>query len=131
MVAKWDGHTERRKDMGETIERLVRLETLQEKDIIEATDWRKLFCGKVEEIKNDVKSLLDKFILLPCKERKGWYQSMGRQVGFMWAVLALILAAVLGSGYIAINRVDQIKDVLSGINQRLIRIELAHNIEPK
>ena len=81
---------ERRSDMSDIIGRLIKLETLQERDIEEANTWRKLLCEKFDR-------MIVKMDGLPCSERKGWYQSMNRQMGFMWAVIAIVLVAILGS----------------------------------
>ena len=54
------------------------------------TDYRKALCEKIENI-------LLRMDNLPCKERAAWYQSMGRQIGFMWVVLGIILSAIVGS----------------------------------
>ena len=81
---------ERRSDMSDIIGRLIKLETLQERDIEEANTWRKLLCEKFDR-------MIVKMDGLPCSERKGWYVSMGKQVTFMWAVLAILIAALFAS----------------------------------
>ena len=53
--------------------------------------YRKDLCAKLDRIT----SVLTK---LPCDARQGWYTSIGRQVGFMWVVLGVILAAIVGVG---------------------------------
>ena len=58
--------------------------------IINTIGYRKDLCGKMDK-------LFGLFSNLPCSERKGWYESMGKQVGFMWVVLAILLTAVVGS----------------------------------
>lgn len=50
------------------------------------TEYRKQLCHKVDAIN-------DKLALLPCAERKGWYQSMSRQIKFLWMITG---AAVVG-----------------------------------
>ena len=55
----------------------------------QTTEYRKLLCGKIDHI-------LDKLANLPCRERGGWYQSMGKQIGFMWVALtAMVIPMVL------------------------------------
>jgi hypothetical protein len=58
--------------------------------IINTVNYRKDLCGKLDRIQS--------FLLaIPCKERKAWYDSMGKQVAFMWVVLTILLTAVVGS----------------------------------
>ena len=47
------------------------------------TEYRQSLCKKVDTI-NDYLSKL------PCSERKGWYQSMSRQMVFMWGALSTL-----------------------------------------
>jgi hypothetical protein len=44
------------------------------------TEYRKALCTKLDTLNN-------RFTELPCRERKGWYTSMGKQVAFMWGLL--------------------------------------------
>ena len=48
---------ERRLDYPEIKERLAVLETLQNKDIDDAIEWRKVFCNKLDEVKQSVVSI--------------------------------------------------------------------------
>ena len=48
---------ERRLDYPEIKERLAVLETLQIKDINDAIEWRKVFCNKLDEVKQSVVSI--------------------------------------------------------------------------
>jgi len=54
------------------------------------TDFRKTLTADVKEISNKV-------IGLPCRERKGWYNSMSKQVSWLWKVCgAIALALAIG-----------------------------------
>ena len=65
----------------------------------ETVIYRKEQASKMEWLGNKIDKMLDKFELLPCKERGGWYISMGRQMGFMWLVLSIILVVIVGSAW--------------------------------
>ena len=92
-MSNWDG-IERRKNMSTEIQDLkVEIAGFTSKVgswMETTTEYRKSLCDKINIIN-------EKIADLPCKERKAWYQSTGRQVGFMWLVLAILLVAVLGS----------------------------------
>ena len=64
-------------------------------------DYRRTLCSKLEEMKNENRITQDKIFAwlesLPCKERKGWYNSMDKQVKTVW------LALTLFAGLIGIN----------------------------
>lgn len=59
--------------------------------IINTVGYRKDLCSKLDRIMTNLTQL-------PCSERKGWYTSMNKQIGFMWVVLGFILAAIIGVG---------------------------------
>ena len=65
-------------------ERLIRLEVLQEKDIQEATDWRKIFCVKLDK-------LFDLVNTLPCDTREGRWASLLAQIKWLWVVFVFII----------------------------------------
>jgi hypothetical protein len=93
-------------DEHEMKERMVKLETLQERDIHDADEWRKRFCEKVDKI-------LDFITTLPCKERLAWYDACGKQMKFLWAIvstLIVVLLTVLAVQY------SMAREVMSEIN---------------
>ncbi len=48
--------------------------------------------NRVEKSLEDIFKKLD---LLPCKERKGWYQSISYQVNVLWGFVILIVLAIV------------------------------------
>ena len=56
------------------------------------SDYRLQLCAKIDKI-------TDKLYILPCSERKGWYQSMGRQVKFMWGFITGIIILLFFGKY--------------------------------
>lgn len=66
------------------------------------TEYRQNLCEKLKDV-------TEKLNGLPCGERKGWYVSMGKQISFMWAVLAIVLAAIVGSFYAGSNEKAELK----------------------
>lgn len=89
----WDGKERRRSNLEELQDIRITLATLSQKVegwMSTTTEYRLSLCDKLKDV-------TDKLNVLPCRERKGWYQGMSRQVAFMWAVLAILIAAVLGS----------------------------------
>ena len=129
-------------DNGEQI--LFRLTTLETKfcerwkSHDERADERQaLTCDKMDDIKSDIKGVNDtlsyldktltgtntlvaeKFAQLPCGERKGWYQSMGRQVNFMWLVLALMLTGVVALGWKGMAEKNTFANEIAHIQKQL------------
>ena len=51
----------------------------------ETKDWRGHICKKIDTIKSKLESL-------PCPDRAGKYESISRQVTFIWGILFLIVA---------------------------------------
>ena len=88
---EWDGN-ERRRNVDEKIQALqieLASSTASVKSWMETTtEYRQSLCGKIDEIRIAMSNL-------PCKERKAWYQAMNRQVGFMWAVIAIFIGLVV------------------------------------
>lgn len=66
------------------------LKILQIKDLEVADEWRKTFCSKLDKLFAFMSEL-------PCKERKAWYESTGKQLTFMWVVLAIFIAVCITS----------------------------------
>ena len=102
------------------------------------TSYRRDLCAKLDKVGIKLDDLVSVIGKLPCEPRKAWYQSMGRQVGFMWVVLGLVLVSVLGGSFIGITRTDQVKDIVNniqsrvGINtQRVDKLDVMHNIVPR
>lgn len=59
------------------------------------SDYRKQLCEKIAELKNGqdkIFCILDK---LPCDKRSGYYQSISRQMKFIWGVVAGIVLAII------------------------------------
>ena len=78
----------------------------------ETLEWRKDQRKYTEEIIKDIKDIRNFLSKLPCDSRRGWYDSMGKQVSFMWLVLAMLLTATLGIGWKGIvERQEIMKDV--------------------
>lgn len=90
---------ERRKDYSNITERLSVLETLQQKDLDTAEEWRSIFCEKIDK-------LIDILGNLPCKERMSWHIGIDRQVKFIWGVLSgmtITLIIIFGSSSAVMN----------------------------
>lgn len=95
---EWDGKTERRHDMGDIVSRLVKLETLQERDISEASEWRKRFCDKIDNL-----TLL--LTNLPCDKNEGKRMAMGGQIKGLWIAVTIIMAMLTGVTFALIAKV--------------------------
>ena len=54
------------------------------------TEYRKLLCAKIDTI-------IEKFSKLPCDKRAGFYESISRQITAVWAILVLIIGAIIAS----------------------------------
>lgn len=52
------------------------------------TEYRKELCRKIDNI-------LQRLSDLPCKERKAWYESMEKQVTYMWIVITVIILPIV------------------------------------
>jgi hypothetical protein len=84
-----------------------------EEFIANTTSYRKDLCAKLENIRSTLAEL-------PCKERKAWYDSMGKQLNFMWLVMSIILAVlVVGSVRGIIDRSD-IQKSLTTLKQGVV-----------
>jgi len=59
------------------------------------SEYRKLLCEKITELREGQKEIFRILSGLPCKEQNAWYASMNRQMLFMWGVITLIGAAVV------------------------------------
>ena len=70
--------------------------------------YRLSLCDKINTIQ-------DKLSELPCRERRGWYQGMNKQVTFMWAVLAIFIVLMFKGVW---DR-DQISKELAQIKNEL------------
>jgi hypothetical protein len=105
----YDG-PERRKNMDEDLvtirEHLAGLSAKVEEWMRGADDYREKLCSKINDISNKIYDL-------PCKERKSWYDGMGRQVGFMWVVLGLLLTSVLANMWLGHSDKVGLKQELS------------------
>lgn len=42
----------------------------------------------------EMEAIKKKLDSLPCDKREAWYQSMGRQVAFMWAIVTTVVIAL-------------------------------------
>ena len=82
---------------------IPRGEVKQEVDLAIFMTETTLFRKQLTSDFSDVKVLLGNFAIemrsfektitaLPCKERKSWYEGMGKQVAFMWLVIAIFLS---------------------------------------
>ena len=56
--------------------------------MLTTTEYRQSLCHKIDDI-------LIRLNDLPCKERKGWYASFGRQLNFMWVILSGMILAII------------------------------------
>jgi len=54
-------------------------------------DYRKLLDNRIDMISQEVKEVIIKLYDLPCKERRGWYASMTKQMAFMWGAIVAII----------------------------------------
>ena len=52
------------------------------------TEYRKSLCGKIDDINKKMSDL-------PCKERKGVFDSINRQIMFMWIILGGAIAKII------------------------------------
>ena len=108
---------ERRQDYPDILDKLNKLETvcailqtLQNKDLDIAEEWRKKFCDKIEKIQDNLSNL-------PCDLRKGWYDSMSKQIRFMWLVLTGYIAILLTVLSIQYSTANEIRKDISLIKQ--------------
>src|SRR3990167_2751426 len=80
----------------------------------QADERQKATCNKMDDIRTDISTLnanfvsLDKTTVLmintlneritklPCESRKSWYQSMSRQVAFMWVIIGVYIVVLFG-----------------------------------
>lgn len=65
------------------IERLIRLEVMQQKDLDIAEEWRGRFCGKLDK-------LTDMVNILPCDKREGRWISITAQTKWLWIALSFL-----------------------------------------
>lgn len=52
------------------------------------TEYRKSLCEKIDKIKEQIFNL-------PCKERVSLYKNFGIQIKFLWALMIIILTAII------------------------------------
>ena len=90
---EWDGKERRADDS-----RIAVLET-EVRNWMETTkDYRKSLCEKIDELKNEVKTVMIRLSELPCSERKSWYKSMEVRVGLTWGAI-LLTWTIFGVAY--------------------------------
>jgi hypothetical protein len=82
--------------------------------------YRELQGTAIKEIKNTLTEIKDTLSVLPCESRKSWYNSMNKQVGFMWGVLAILLVASLA---VAKTSNDERTDVMRTMERMKIVIQ--------
>ena len=65
--------------------------------------YREELCAKIDKLsaetvilKESIFTLDKKIIKLPCETRKGWYQSISRQLAFLWLILGVYIVALFG-----------------------------------
>ena len=59
------------------------------------SEYRRSLCTKVDAIKQSIAEL-------PCPQRKGMYESITKQIGFMWGLLSVIVLALITMGIRAV-----------------------------
>jgi hypothetical protein len=74
---------EQGKDFFTIIERLTRLEVMQQKDLDVAEDWRKIFCAKLDKLTTIV-------VDLPCDKREGRWLSITTQTKWLWIAMTFL-----------------------------------------
>lgn len=74
---------ERRKDYPSIVERLIKLEVMQQKDLDVAEEWRGRFCTKLDK-------LMDMITVLPCDKREGRWLSQGVQLKWIWIAVTFM-----------------------------------------
>jgi hypothetical protein len=103
-------------DITDIRERLVRLETMQNKDLHDAEEWRRTVDTRLEK-------LTDTCNELPCRERTARYESVERQMKFLWAVVSLITTVLFTTVSIQFKTTKEMEGEISLIN-RYIHKEL-------
>ena len=78
---------ERRRDYPDLMQRLAVLETLQNRDIDEAREWRDRFCIKIDK-------LIERFNVLPCDRRDSRYTSQTAQIKWLWMAITFMMAVL-------------------------------------
>jgi hypothetical protein len=89
-------------DITDIRERLVRLETMQNKDLHDAEEWRRTVDIRLEKLN-------DGFNVLPCRERRAWYESAGRQLKFIWAVMTMITTVLFTTVSLQFKATEELK----------------------
>ena len=109
---------ERRLDYPEIKERLAILEVLQQKDIDDAAEWRKIFCDKLDKVS-------DKLNHFPCEANSVRLKEFDvfKSIVFrivVWGVISLLAVSVAwGAMQMRINvDTDRITDIEKYINAK-------------
>ena len=79
---------ERRADYPKITERLAVLETMQQKDLDTAEEWRNRFCAKLDKV-------VDACTNLPCKERIAFTEGFRIQLKFIWGIMSGLVLSLL------------------------------------
>jgi hypothetical protein len=59
------------------------------------TQYRKDLCAKIDHIATKMDNL-------PCDKRIGWWQSMNKQMNFIWGILFVVVTALITMGVKAV-----------------------------
>jgi hypothetical protein len=65
------------------VERLIRLEVMQQKDLDVAEEWRGRFCTKLDK-------MADMIRVLPCDKREGRWTSLSAQIKWLWIAMTFV-----------------------------------------
>lgn len=94
-VAVVKGRVEMAEDkLGSVQEMSTTLQVLEERVsswMESTTEYRKSLCLKLDDLKQRMNDL-------PCKERRVFYDSIAKQMAFLWVVVSAIMLALMASG---------------------------------
>lgn len=90
MMADWDGSERRAShELNDMKLEFCEFKAKVTEWMATTNEYRKALCTKMDTI-------LDKVSKLPCDKRSGFYENVTRQMAFIWGVLILIVAAIIG-----------------------------------
>ncbi len=70
-------------DYSNIIERLIKLEVMQQKDLDVAEEWRKRFCTKIDKLTDMINDL-------PCDKRESRWTSLSAQIKWLWIAMTFV-----------------------------------------
>ena len=97
----WDGATERRKENLNLMIEFASFKATMDEFMKTTTEYRKQLCIKIDKIdtalSNHITEVTEKINLLPCREQVGIYNSINKQIKYLWAIITGIMLAIINS----------------------------------